>query len=347
MNKIEVFIRDYQFLNNNIILWIISIIIFSVFVIFCMRLRSIIKIFVKRFSIFGKNFIKTSIETMILNICSLFVFTLGLYLASLVLVLPMQVSRFLTGVTLVATVIQLGIWFDAIAALWIDNKLLDKENPDPERSSVAQVIRIIVLALVWTTVFLLSLSSCGVDITALIAGLGVGGVAVAFALQSLLKDLFASLSILLDKPFVVGDLVFFDEHRGVVEKVGLRTTRLRSLSGEQISVSNDMLLTKKLRNFQRMTERRIQFRLHVQYGASASSLEKFPAYLQLTIKKFQGVRFDRAHLSELNELGVRFEAVYYVLSPEYTDYLDIHQRILLASARWFEKNKIHFSHSSY
>ncbi|MHC3939838.1 mechanosensitive ion channel family protein [Paenochrobactrum sp. BZR 201-1] len=343
MQEIEDFTRNWIVLGNHLALWITALFIFVACLILLPRVRGQLVQLLSRFAVSRFDVIMTGAQSLANNTYRFFFAALALYFASLVLVLPVQISRMITGIVLVATMAQIGMWSSIMVGLWIDHGLLDKNNPDPERTSAAQIIRFTGLALIWTAVLLLVLSNFGIDITALVAGLGVGGIAIAFALQSILKDLFASLSILLDKPFVVGDFVFFNENRGVVERIGLRTTRFRSLTGEQISVSNDALLNTRLSNFQRMSERRMLFSLHVQYGGSIDLLQTFPAYLQTTIETLPNTRFDRSHLAEFNELGVRFEVVYYVLSAEYADFMNAQQAVLVAAAKWVEAHGLQFA----
>ncbi|WP_116653024.1 mechanosensitive ion channel family protein [Pelagibacterium sediminicola] len=349
MEEFEQFTRTGEVLGNHIIVWGLALLIFLAVVILAPWVRGLLVSFLARK---GEergerfNMVKRLAHALIGGTRRFFIAAVALYFAAQVLVLPVPVSRLIAAIFLVASMMQLGLWASTLVGAWIDKGLLDETRPDPAKRSAAQLIRIMALAIVWTAILLLILSNFGVDITALIAGLGVGGIAVAFALQSVLKDLFASLSIILDKPFVVGDFIIFDEHMGTVEMIGLRTTRVRSLSGEQISVSNDALLSTRLRNFKRMSERRVAFGFHAQYGAPIDTLQAFPPYLKTIIESMGSVRFDRAHLAEFNELGARFEAVYYVLSPDYNVYMDIHQQILVAAARWFEENGLHFAQPS-
>jgi small-conductance mechanosensitive channel len=258
--------------------------------------------------------------------------------------LPGPVDRIVCGIVLIATLIQVGIWAGKVATALIERQLRVSHERDPASAGAAQIIRVSCLGVVWSAILLMGLSNFGIDITGLVAGLGVGGIAVAFALQSVLKDLFASLAIILDKPFVVGDFIIFDDQLGTVERIGLKTTRVRSLSGEQISVSNDALLATRLRNFKRMQERRVVFSLVTHFGAPTDTLEEFPRYMRSTIEGIGCTRFDRSHFAEITDMGPRFETVYYVLSPDYNIYMDIHQCILISAARWFEQNGLQFAH---
>jgi small-conductance mechanosensitive channel len=198
--------------------------------------------------------------------------------------------------------------------------------------------------LLWLAILLLALDNLGFNVTALIAGLGVGGVAVALAVQNILGDLFASLSILIDKPFVVGDFIVIDDYMGSVEHVGLKTTRVRSLSGEQLVFSNSDLLKSRLRNYGRMFERRVVFTLGVTYQTPREQLKQIPAILKAAVEAQERTRFDRSHFAKYGDFSLNFETVYYVLGPDYTLYMNIQQAINLYVHEQFEQAGIDFAY---
>jgi small-conductance mechanosensitive channel len=197
---------------------------------------------------------------------------------------------------------------------------------------------------IWSVVVLIALDTLGVDITALIAGLGVGGIAVALAVQSVLDDLFASISIVLDKPFVVGDFVVLGDHKGTVENVGLKTTRIRALSGEQLVVSNSDLLSSRIQNFKRMQERRIVFEVGVVYGTPAEKLRTIPDTIREAVESRPNTRFERSHLKELGTSALTFESVYYMTVPDYDAYMDTQQAINLELYERFETQGVEFAY---
>jgi len=167
---------------------------------------------------------------------------------------------------------------------------------------------------------------------------------VALAVQNILGDLFASLSIVLDKPFAVGDFLIIDEHMGAVENVGLKTTRVRSLSGEQLVFSNADLLKSRIRNFGRMFERRVVFKIGVTYQTPRDKLQRIPAMIREAIQRQDKVRFDRSHFQAYGDYALTFETVYYVLSPDYNQYMDIQQAINLEIHEAFEAEGIEFAY---
>jgi small-conductance mechanosensitive channel len=196
----------------------------------------------------------------------------------------------------------------------------------------------------WALVLLVALDNLGVNITALVAGLGVGGVAVALATQNILGDLFASVSILLDKPFVPGDFVVVGDFMGTVEQIGIKTTRVRSLGGEQIVFANNDLLQSRLRNYKRMGERRALFRVGVTYQTPVDKVVAIPEMLRTIVQNQTGTRFDRAHFASYGDFALTFEVVYYVLSPDYNRFMDVQQAINLDVFRTFHGQAIEFAY---
>jgi small-conductance mechanosensitive channel len=198
-------------------------------------------------------------------------------------------------------------------------------------------------ALLWSVLLLAILANMGVNITAFVASLGVGGVAVALAVQSILSDLFASLAIGLDKPFEIGDFIVFGDVAGSIEHIGLKTTRIRSLSGEQIVCSNTELLKNTIHNYKRMSERRILFGFGVTYDASPEQLREIPQIVKQAVESAGNTRFDRAHFKQFGESSLDFEVVYYVTEPGYNVYMDIQQHINLDLMTALANNAVEFA----
>ncbi len=244
----------------------------------------------------------------------------------------------------IGMLVQLGLW--AVAGLGRYMLLRRKQQMEEDASAVAamDVVGFLVRVSVWTIVFLLSLDNLGVNITALVAGLGVGGIAVALAAQNIISDLFASLSIVLDKPFVLGDFLMIDELAGNVEKVGIKTTRIRSLSGEQLVFSNNDLLNSRIRNYGRMFERRIVFSVGVVYQTPSEKLQQIPDIVEDIIVTQESARFDRAHFQKFGDFSLNFEIVYYVESSDYKLYMDIQQAVNFEIFRRFSEAGIEFAY---
>jgi small-conductance mechanosensitive channel len=208
------------------------------------------------------------------------------------------------------------------------------------------VVRFFALAGLWGIVAILILGSFGIEITPLLAGLGVGGVAVAFALQQILGDIFCSVAIVLDKPFEVGDFIISGEHMGSVEHIGVKTTRVRSLGGEQIVFPNSDLIGSRVRNYKRMLERRVVFSFGVLYATKAETLEQIPGIVREIVEGLEQTRFDRAHFAKFGDSSLDFEVVYYVLSPDYNLFMDLQQQINLAIFRRMEEMGVGFAFPS-
>jgi small-conductance mechanosensitive channel len=187
------------------------------------------------------------------------------------------------------------------------------------------------------------LDNLGVNITTLVASLGIGGIAVALAVQNILGDLFASLSIVLDKPFVVGDFIIVDKYLGTVEYVGLKTTRLRSLGGEQLVFSNADLLKSRLQNMTRMNRRRVAFTVTVTYDTPTAILRRVPAMLTEIVKAQEPVTFDRAHFSGMAASSLNFDVVYWVETADFNRHMDILQEIYLQIMDRFAAEGIEFA----
>jgi small-conductance mechanosensitive channel len=269
----------------------------------------------------------------------------GVVAAAHLLVLPDRVLATLRGALVLAGILQLGLLGNVAVRVGVARYLSGRggEADDPARQTGEALIGLLGRTVVWSTVALLILANVGVDITALVAGLGVGGIAVALALQNVLSDLFASVSILLDKPFRRGDFIIVGDLLGSIEKIGLKTTRIRSLWGEQLILSNNDLLSSRIRNYKRMRERRIHFEVGVVYGTPGEKLEHVGRIIRESIEAQDQARFDRAHLKAFADFSLVYEAAYYVLSPDYTVYMDVNEAIHVAIFRRFEEEGIEFA----
>lgn len=215
-----------------------------------------------------------------------------------------------------------------------------KEEEDASARSAINALQVIIKGLLWLGAVLMILSNIGVDITSLIAGLGIGGIAIALALQNILSDLFSSFAIYFDKPFQPGDFIVTGEHMGVVEKIGIKTTRLRALQGEEIVISNKELTSARIQNFKHMEERRIVFEFGVEYGTTNTLLEEIPGIIKDIMDPLENARLDRAHFKSFGDSALMYEVVYYVGSGDYTFYMDTQQTINLKIKDAFEKKGI-------
>jgi small-conductance mechanosensitive channel len=269
---------------------------------------------------------------------------LALYTGATTLELPARLERLLENVALVALVVQFALWATRLLQHWLALRADATRSTDPEAATTVTLLGFVGRVVVWALALLLALDQLGVDVTALVAGLGIGGIAVALALQNILGDLFASAAIVLDKPFMVGDFIVVGEHAGTVEKVGLKTTRVRSLSGEQLVFSNALLLNAQLRNFKRMNERRIAFAIGVTYETPLEKLRALPGWLKAAVEAQPKARFDRAHFKSYGDFSLNFEIVYYVLSAEFNVYMDTQQGINLTIYEKLAQEGVQFAY---
>lgn len=268
----------------------------------------------------------------------------GLYAGSLSLEFSPGVEVGLNRLVVIALILQAGVWGNALVRVLLDRFSERAREKDPAALTTIQVIGFIGKIVLWSIVILLTLDNMGINVTALVAGLGISGVAVALAVQKILGDLFASLSIVLDKPFAVGDFLVVDEYLGSVEHVGLKSTRLRSLSGEQLVFSNSDLLGSRIRNYGHMYERRVVFTLGVTYETPREKLKLIPEIVRTAIEAEEGTRFDRSHFQKYADFSLNFETVYYVLTPDYNSYMDVQQAIYYSIHERFEQEGIDFAY---
>jgi len=273
-----------------------------------------------------------------------FLFIVSLYAGALILTLPDLAESIFQGIFVVALLIQAGYWGNAFVAFWIKRSVNQRLTDDAATATSLAALGFVAKMAIWTIVVLLALENLGIDVTALIAGVGIGGIAIALAVQNVLSDLFASLSIIVDKPFVIGDFIVVGESMGTVERIGLKTTRVRSLTGEQIIFSNSDLLSSRVRNYKRMYERRIAFSIGVTYQTSPDKVEGIPVLIEEIVSGQPDARFDRCHFKSFGDFAVVFETVYYVLVPDYAVYMDVQQAINLAIMHAFAERHIEFAY---
>jgi small-conductance mechanosensitive channel len=214
--------------------------------------------------------------------------------------------------------LEVGILATAALRFWLREQQAANAGPEgrPEVPTLT-IVDFVARVLIWLLVGLVALDNLGVNITALLTGLGIGGIAVALAVQNVLGDLFASLSIALDKPFLPGDSIELDNVVGTVEHIGIKSTRIRSVNGELVVVSNADLLKSRVRNYGRAAERRKLFQLCIHYATPVERLRQVPGLVEAVVRSQPGVRFERCHLRTLGESGAVFEVVFFSDAPEF------------------------------
>ena len=335
---------DYEILGNTLLTWVISAGVFFGTWMFLIVARRLIQGYLRGF-VTDRAVIPLRFAAHVIGQTKgWFLLLLALFAASHFWESTPSIETTTNRIATIALLLQMGIWTTAVVSEFLRMRRERQVTEDREAVAAMDILGFVLRVGVWTVVLLLVLDSLGINITALVAGLGVGGIAVALSLQNLLNDLFASLSIVLDKPFVVGDFLVIDNCMGSVERVGIKTTRLRSLSGEQLIFSNNDLLSSRIRNYGRMFERRVEFSLGVTYQTSIDKLRRIPTIIREAIESQDRVRFDRAHFQSYGDFALIFEAVYYVLSPDYNVHMDIQQSINLTIYDRFAAEGVKFAY---
>ena len=343
MNEIIDILDSWQFAGNNALSWALAIALAAGLYLLLSLILRFARSNLGRLSKSTSTRVDDGMVAVLGSTKSLTLFFISLWLGSRVLELG-DSQRALQIALVLAVTLQVALWANRAVSEYITYFSSARRETDPGAVSAVQGLSFVARLLIWSLAAVLMIDNLGYDVTALVAGLGIGGVAIALAVQNILGDLFASLSIVLDKPFVVGDFVIVGEHLGEVEKIGIKTTRLRSLSGEQLIFSNSDLLNSRIRNFKRMYERRVPFSFGVIYQTTPEQLEWIPPRIKQIIEEIDNTRFDRAHFKSFGASSYDFEVVYYVRSPDYNVYMDIQQKINLGLCRAFLERGIEFAY---
>jgi small-conductance mechanosensitive channel len=323
---------DLQFFSNSVAAWAIALAAF-VFTFMVLPL-------VRRFMAARRRAWQEAGQThplavelialLLARTSRVFLWMLALWFASTLLYLPNRIDRIVYIIIVFSFWFQVGLWGMAAVRYAIERRgRRAGASTTPAQSGSIDIIVFIAGLTIWTMAFLLALDNLGVQIKPLLTGLGIGGVAVALAVQSVLGDVLASMSIALDKPFGIGDSLAVDDIQGTVEHIGVKSTRLRSISGEQIILANADVLKARVRNYGRMRERRSAFRLNVVYDTPVEKLQAVPAAVRAVIEAQPQTRFDRCHFLAFGDWSLQFEVVYYVTVSDYRTYADLQQTINL------------------
>lgn len=330
----------YTFLNNELLLYFKSL---GLFAILFLGFKFFNTIILKKLSHLANqtkiNFDNTLID-VVNSIRPSFYIYLSFYISTKLLVLPTFLDKTLDTILLIWIVTQAMVAVQVLIN-YFAGKVINKDDSS-ERSAVDLLTKATKFAL-WVMAILFILSNLNINITSFVAGLGIGGIAIAFALQNILSDLFSSFAIYFDKPFVVGDFIMFGDQKGVVEKIGIKTTRLRSLFGEEIVVSNKDLTSSVIQNFKKMKERRVVFNFGVTYDTPTKKLREIPKIVEDIIEAFEATRIDRVHFKKFGDFSLDFEASFYLSTPNYKEYMDVQQEINLKIMEAFSKKKIEFA----
>lgn len=333
-------ILNFEFYGVTIVDWLIVLGIGIGIAVVLMIFRSAIAGRFERLASRTSNVVDDVIVVVLKNTRRFSFFALGLWVATLFKEFPDAISQWFGRIVFLVLLFQIGTWGTSVISWWLSYYREQKLEEDPSAVTTISAIGMLARIALWSILLLAVLDNFGIDVTALVTGLGIGGIAVALAVQNILGDIFASLSIVLDKPFVVGDFLEVGDYAGNVEHIGLKTTRIRSLSGEQIIVSNSDLLKSRIRNFKRMYRRRISFKMGVEYGTPREKLRAIPDMIRAALSKHEDVSVDRVHFSSFGDSALMFTAVYYVAKPDYALYMDIQEEVNLELLRVFEAEGI-------
>jgi len=335
---------SYEFLGNSLTSWLFATTLASIIWLALLLARRIATAAASKLANKTGVFWNRVVAQCIPRTRAFFLIPLSILGGSRMLTLSTRSDNFILHAVMILSLVQLGLWAGHAISLFVQEARSKNLEKNPAALTSLGAIAILARGLVWLLVALLILANAGIEIAPLLAGLGVGGLALALAVQTILEDLLASFSIILDKPFVVGDFLIIGDLMGGVEHIGLKTTRIRSLSGEQLVFSNKDLLDSRIRNFGRMKERRVVFALGVTYQTPREKLTKIPDIIRDAIEMQPGTRFDRAHFHQFGDFSLDFETVYYVAVPDYNTYMDIQQGINLHIHEAFEREGIDFAY---
>lgn len=333
------------FYGNSISTWIIAAGIAAAVALTLYGLRYFIKCRLSKLA----EHTETKLDDILLEVLGstyfVFIMLAALYIGSLSLDLPERPALILSRFAVAGFLVQVAMWGDAGIRAW-RNHSQDKHGLLGNHGGVSSVGTLFFMArmVLWVVIALMVLDNLGVNITTLVASLGVGGIAVALAVQNVLGDLFASLSIVLDKPFVVGDTIMVGDAQGTVEYIGVKTTRLRSLTGEQIVFSNAELLKSRIHNQQRMVSRRAVFSIGVTYDTTRAQLQAIPGMVKEIIDAEPNATFDRAHLARFGASSLDFDVVYHIKSADYLMFMDTQQSIFLKLFEQFGEAGVEFAY---
>ncbi len=332
------------YLENTLQNWLIAI---CVLIVVFSGLKIIQRIAISRLSKFAAstdNQIDDLLVSTLKQTKFLILLVVSAYMASYAITLKPSIMALWQKAVVLILILQGGLWASAGISFWLGRMIQKRMDQDSSSATTITFLGFVARLILWTMVLLLVLDNLGVNITGLVTGLGIGGIAVALAVQNILGDLFASLSIVLDKPFVIGDFVVVDALSGTIEHIGLKTTRIRSLGGEQLIFSNNDLLKSRIRNYKRMSERRIVFSFGVVYQTSLEKLKAIKEIVRNIIEKEEEARYDRVHFKEYGDSALNFEVVYFIKQPDYNIYMNVQEAINLELFRRFQEEGIEFAY---
>ena len=332
------------FADNTAQDWLVAAV---VFVVVLVVVRTVIGIGLKRLTAIAST-TETDVDDLIAQLLErtkfIFVALVALYAGAISLTLPPEVDDVLSTILVLGFLVQAAFWANGIVNYMLGSWAQERFEADPTISTALGSIGFLVRLVVWATFVMLALDNLNIDVGPLIASLGIGGLALALALQGVLGDLFASLTIIFDKPFAVGDYIQVGDLAGTVQHVGLKSTRILAVTGEQLVFSNGDLLGSRIRNFRIRQERRCAFTLGVTYDTPPEKLARIPDLIREIVESRENTRFDRSFFMVFGDSALNFETVYYMLVPDYQTYGETHHAVNLEIFKRFAEEGIEFAY---
>lgn len=345
MSDVLVFLSEMYLFQNSLLAWSAALLI----MLFSLLVLSGARVFLPRRLAAKAEKSDNKWDDLAMSLVSKtrmpFIFLVSVYFGALTLALPARIVELIRIVIIIALLIQVGFWSTHVVSFLVAKRRQEQLADEAGSPTTLHAVEMIGKWVIWILIVLLALDNIPtIQVTTLIASLGIGGIAIGLAVQNILGDLFASLSIALDKPFVIGDFVSVGDYSGTVEYVGIKSTRMRSISGEQVVFSNSDLMGSRIRNYKRMARRRIAFTIGVTYQTPSEKLSAIPQMVREIIDAQENAAFDRAHFKEFGPSSLDFEVVYFMEVPDYLVYMDVQQSINLALYKCFKREGIEFAY---
>lgn len=344
MNQIIETLKSYQLWSNSAYEYVLALLIFISTIVVLKIFQSIVLAKLKKMAEKTKTEFDDVLIKIFREIKPPFYFFIALYFGIKVLEFPDIVSKVINILFLIIIVYEIIRAFEKIVDFGVKKYVEKADGKQVMSPSMVKALKIILKIILWAIGLILVLGNLGIDVTSLIAGLGIGGIAIAFALQNILEDIFSSFSIYVDKPFRVGDYIVVGKDSGTVEKIGLKTSRLRTLSGEELVVSNKELTNARVQNFRKMESRRDSFTLGIVYDTPSEKLEKVPQIIEEIVSGFDNLEFVRCKFTEFGDSSLNFDVVYLVNSKDFDLFAEMKQKINFEIYKRFKRENIEFAY---
>lgn len=333
------YLSSITFFNNNLLQYMLSLSLFMGGLVLSFMLKSLVKNKIYKDSS-QSQLVKNIFNLSLFNYIQPFILYLSLTFSLQVLMIHTPLSNWLNLVIYGIGIVLVAQLISSLLSYSFQKKLQEKEG------QIVKPLRFLnglFKFIIWTIALLIFLDNIGVKISTLVASLGIGGIAIAFAAQAIFEDLLSYVTIALDQPFDVGDYIVVNQIKGHIEHIGLKSTRIRSLTGELIIIPNKVLTNERIHNYKTLNKRRVTLNLSLSYKTSTEQLKEIPILIQTIIEKESPIEFDRCHFNEFQSYYLNFEIVYYVLDSDYKKFMDIQQSINLHIKDQFDKKGLEFA----